>query len=176
VVKALADGGVTVAEITMTVPGALDVVKQVRASLGDRVLLGAGTILDPETARAAFLAFATLATAQIHEGQITSTQGSLSIDLTPEFRRWLGLLDEDALYLELLAWKRTQGWWNFAFDRGAIGTALASDRYQILGLPGLMALSSLADLERLQRLAATLVRRLLEGLYRRRENQRSRFS
>jgi 2-dehydro-3-deoxyphosphogluconate aldolase/(4S)-4-hydroxy-2-oxoglutarate aldolase len=56
VVRALADGGVTVAEITMTVPNALDVVKQVRASLGDRVLLGAGTVLDPETARAAFLA------------------------------------------------------------------------------------------------------------------------
>src|ERR1051325_9783501 len=56
VVRALADGGVTVAEITMTVPGALDVVKAVRAALGDRVLLGAGTILDPETARAAILA------------------------------------------------------------------------------------------------------------------------
>jgi 2-dehydro-3-deoxyphosphogluconate aldolase/(4S)-4-hydroxy-2-oxoglutarate aldolase len=56
VVRALAEGGVTVAEITMTVPGALDVVKQVRAALGDRVLLGAGTILDPETARAALLA------------------------------------------------------------------------------------------------------------------------
>jgi 2-dehydro-3-deoxyphosphogluconate aldolase/(4S)-4-hydroxy-2-oxoglutarate aldolase len=56
VVRALADGGVTVAEITMTVPGALDVLKQVRAALGDRVLLGAGTILDPETARAAMLA------------------------------------------------------------------------------------------------------------------------
>lgn len=56
VVRALADGGVTVAEITMTVPGALDVVKQVRAALGDRVLLGAGTILDTETARAALLA------------------------------------------------------------------------------------------------------------------------
>src|ERR1019366_3601283 len=56
VVRALADGGVTVAEITMTVPGSLDVVKQVRAALGDRVLLGAGTILDTETARAAFLA------------------------------------------------------------------------------------------------------------------------
>ena len=91
-------------------------------------------------------------------------------------RRWLGLLDEDALYLELLAWKRTQGWWNFAFDRAAITAALASDRYQILGLPGLMAVSSLADLERLQRLATTLVRRLFEGLYRRRENQRSRFT
>src|SRR6266480_5116166 len=56
VVRALADAGVTVAEITMTVPNALDVVKQVRAALGDRVLLGAGTILDPETARAALLA------------------------------------------------------------------------------------------------------------------------
>ena len=56
VVKALADGGVTVAEITMTVPSALDVVRQARKELGDRVLLGAGTILDAETARAALLA------------------------------------------------------------------------------------------------------------------------
>lgn len=56
VVRALAEGGVTVAEITMTVPGALDVVRQVRQALGDQVLLGAGTILDPETARAALLA------------------------------------------------------------------------------------------------------------------------
>ncbi len=56
VVRALADGGVTVAEITMTVPGALDVVRQVQQALGDQVLLGVGTILDPETARAALLA------------------------------------------------------------------------------------------------------------------------
>lgn len=56
VIKALADGGVTVAEVTMTVPGALDVVRQARQVLGDRVLLGAGTILDSETARAAILA------------------------------------------------------------------------------------------------------------------------
>src|SRR5881409_3994630 len=56
VCRALADGGVTVVEITMTVPDALDVVRRVRAALGDRVLLGAGTILDPETARAALLA------------------------------------------------------------------------------------------------------------------------
>jgi 2-dehydro-3-deoxyphosphogluconate aldolase/(4S)-4-hydroxy-2-oxoglutarate aldolase len=56
VVRALADGGVTVAEITLTVPNALDVIRHARAELGDRVLLGAGTVLDPETARAAFLA------------------------------------------------------------------------------------------------------------------------
>ena len=54
--RALADGGVTVVEITMTVPDALQVLGRVRAALGDRVLLGAGTILDAETARAALLA------------------------------------------------------------------------------------------------------------------------
>jgi 2-dehydro-3-deoxyphosphogluconate aldolase/(4S)-4-hydroxy-2-oxoglutarate aldolase len=54
--RALADGGVFVVEITMTVPDALDVLRRVRTALGDRLLLGAGTVLDPETARAALLA------------------------------------------------------------------------------------------------------------------------
>ena len=54
--RALADGGVNVVEITMTVPDALDVVRQVHKALGDRLLLGAGTILDSETCRAALLA------------------------------------------------------------------------------------------------------------------------
>ena len=56
VARALADGGVSVVEITMTVPNALEVVRQVRQALGDRLLLGAGTVLDAETARAALLA------------------------------------------------------------------------------------------------------------------------
>lgn len=56
VCEALAEGGVTVIEITMTVPDALDVINHVRQTMGDRVLLGAGTVLDPETARAALLA------------------------------------------------------------------------------------------------------------------------
>jgi 2-dehydro-3-deoxyphosphogluconate aldolase/(4S)-4-hydroxy-2-oxoglutarate aldolase len=56
VAKALADGGVTVMEITFTVPNALEVIRQVRQELGERVLLGAGTVLDPETARSALLA------------------------------------------------------------------------------------------------------------------------
>ena len=56
VIAALAEGGVGVAEVTLTVPGALDVIKAAKAQLGDRVLLGAGTVLDPETARAAILA------------------------------------------------------------------------------------------------------------------------
>src|SRR5205823_4462310 len=47
---------VTTVEITMTVPFALDVLRRVREALGDRVLLGAGTVLDSETARAVLLA------------------------------------------------------------------------------------------------------------------------
>ncbi len=56
VARALAEGGVTVVEITMSVPNALEVLRQVRQALGDRLLLGAGTVLDPETARAVLLA------------------------------------------------------------------------------------------------------------------------
>ncbi|MEW4569092.1 bifunctional 4-hydroxy-2-oxoglutarate aldolase/2-dehydro-3-deoxy-phosphogluconate aldolase [Tautonia sp. JC769] len=56
VVRALADGGVTAAEITFTVPDATEVIRVVRKALGDRIVLGAGTVLDPETARAALLA------------------------------------------------------------------------------------------------------------------------
>ncbi len=56
VAKALADGGVRAVEITMTVPDALSVIREVHRELGDRIILGAGTILDTETGRAAILA------------------------------------------------------------------------------------------------------------------------
>jgi 2-dehydro-3-deoxyphosphogluconate aldolase/(4S)-4-hydroxy-2-oxoglutarate aldolase len=56
VARALYEGGVDVLEVTFTVPRALEIIAAVRKELGDKVLLGAGTVLDPETARAAFLA------------------------------------------------------------------------------------------------------------------------
>jgi 2-dehydro-3-deoxyphosphogluconate aldolase/(4S)-4-hydroxy-2-oxoglutarate aldolase len=56
VAEALLAGGVQVLEVTFTVPGALRVVERVADRMGDRVLLGAGTVLDSETARAALLA------------------------------------------------------------------------------------------------------------------------
>ena len=56
VAGALYEGGVDVLEVTFTVPRALEIIAAVRKALGERVLLGAGTVLDPETARAAFLA------------------------------------------------------------------------------------------------------------------------
>lgn len=56
VVRALVEGGVTAIEITFTVPDAIEVIRRVRHDLGSSVVLGAGTVLDPETARAALLA------------------------------------------------------------------------------------------------------------------------
>jgi 2-dehydro-3-deoxyphosphogluconate aldolase / (4S)-4-hydroxy-2-oxoglutarate aldolase len=56
VVDAICAGGVPILEITMTVPGALDVMEQVSRRFGSDVVLGAGTVLDPETARACILA------------------------------------------------------------------------------------------------------------------------
>jgi len=56
VIRALAEGGVTAAEVTFTVPDAVEVIRKVRREVGDTVVLGAGTVLDPETARAAMLA------------------------------------------------------------------------------------------------------------------------
>lgn len=56
VVQSLAEGGVSAAEVTFTVPDAIDVIREVRREVGDAVVLGAGTVLDTETARAALLA------------------------------------------------------------------------------------------------------------------------
>jgi 2-dehydro-3-deoxyphosphogluconate aldolase/(4S)-4-hydroxy-2-oxoglutarate aldolase len=55
-VEAIYNGGIRAAEITMTVPGAIRALEKVADAFGDRIVLGAGTVLDPETARAAMLA------------------------------------------------------------------------------------------------------------------------
>jgi 2-dehydro-3-deoxyphosphogluconate aldolase/(4S)-4-hydroxy-2-oxoglutarate aldolase len=49
-VEALLEGGIDVLEITMTVPGAIEVVRQVAAKHGGSALVGAGTVLDADTA------------------------------------------------------------------------------------------------------------------------------
>ncbi|HXT57341.1 MAG TPA: bifunctional 4-hydroxy-2-oxoglutarate aldolase/2-dehydro-3-deoxy-phosphogluconate aldolase [Pirellulales bacterium] len=56
VALALVAGGVEVMEVTFTVPKAHRVLETVADRLGDKILLGAGTVLDPETARIAMLA------------------------------------------------------------------------------------------------------------------------
>jgi 2-dehydro-3-deoxyphosphogluconate aldolase / (4S)-4-hydroxy-2-oxoglutarate aldolase len=56
VVRALRDGGCEAAEITMTTPNALDAIAKAKAALGKDAVIGVGSVLDPETARAAILA------------------------------------------------------------------------------------------------------------------------
>jgi len=56
VAGAIRDGGAPLLEITMTVPGALDIIKEIADTFAGTVLVGAGTILDSETARMAILA------------------------------------------------------------------------------------------------------------------------
>jgi 2-dehydro-3-deoxyphosphogluconate aldolase/(4S)-4-hydroxy-2-oxoglutarate aldolase len=56
VCRALGAGGVSACEITMTTPGALDAIAKASRELGDAALVGAGSVLDAATARAAILA------------------------------------------------------------------------------------------------------------------------
>jgi 2-dehydro-3-deoxyphosphogluconate aldolase/(4S)-4-hydroxy-2-oxoglutarate aldolase len=55
-VQAIYNGGIRAAEITMTVPGAIKALEKVADLFGDKIVLGAGTVLDPETARICMLA------------------------------------------------------------------------------------------------------------------------
>ena len=50
-VAAIKAGGLSVLEITMTVPGAVGIIEQIAKRYGDEVLVGAGTVLNAETAR-----------------------------------------------------------------------------------------------------------------------------
>jgi len=56
IVDVIKEGGIDTIEITMTVPDAIGVMEAVVRKFGDDVLLGAGTVLDAETARASILA------------------------------------------------------------------------------------------------------------------------
>ena len=55
-IEAIYRGGVRSAEITMTVPGAIKALEKIADQFGDKIMLGAGTVLDPETARVCMLA------------------------------------------------------------------------------------------------------------------------
>ena len=55
-IDAIREGGISILEITMTVPGAIGVIEQVSARYGSEAVVGAGTVLDGETARACILA------------------------------------------------------------------------------------------------------------------------
>jgi 2-dehydro-3-deoxyphosphogluconate aldolase/(4S)-4-hydroxy-2-oxoglutarate aldolase len=55
-IEAIRQGGVSILEITMTVPGAVRLIEELAKRFGSDAVVGAGTVLDPETARACILA------------------------------------------------------------------------------------------------------------------------
>lgn len=55
-VEALLEGGIAAVEVTMDTPGALRAVEEIQRRFGQTAAVGAGTVLDPETGRAALLA------------------------------------------------------------------------------------------------------------------------
>ena len=51
--KALVAGGIRAVELTMSIPNALEAVRTIDRELGDKILLGVGTVIDADTCRAA---------------------------------------------------------------------------------------------------------------------------
>ena len=49
--EAVCAGGIPIVEVTMTVPGAVEVIAQLAKTVGGQILIGAGTVLDAETAQ-----------------------------------------------------------------------------------------------------------------------------
>jgi len=72
VVDALAEGGVRALEVTMTVPGAIDLIGELAPTLPSGFILGAGTVLDTETARLAILAGAKFIVSPVFRPEVIS--------------------------------------------------------------------------------------------------------
>jgi len=80
---AIKAGGVKVIEVTMTTPGAIEVIAEATARYGDDVLFGAGTVLDTETARAAILAGAGFVVAPTLNLEVLALCNRYSIPVMP---------------------------------------------------------------------------------------------
>ena len=80
---AIKAGGVQVIEVTMTTPGALGVIETAKGRYGQDVLFGAGSVLDPETARAAILAGADFVVAPTLNLEVVALCNRYSIPVIP---------------------------------------------------------------------------------------------
>jgi 2-dehydro-3-deoxyphosphogluconate aldolase/(4S)-4-hydroxy-2-oxoglutarate aldolase len=81
--RALVEGGVAAVEVTMTTPGALDVIASTRKELGEDVLIGAGTVLTPADARRAVAAGASFLVAPTINSQVIQIAHDAGLSVTP---------------------------------------------------------------------------------------------
>jgi 2-dehydro-3-deoxyphosphogluconate aldolase/(4S)-4-hydroxy-2-oxoglutarate aldolase len=80
---AIMKGGVKVIEVTMTTPGALEVISTAKKRYGSEVIFGAGSVLDPETGRAAILAGADFVVAPTLNLELIAMCNRYSIPVAP---------------------------------------------------------------------------------------------
>ena len=83
VVDALAAGGVRALEVTMTVPGAVRLIEQIAPTLPGGFVLGAGTVLDTETARACILAGARFVVGPVFRPDVIATCHRYDVAVMP---------------------------------------------------------------------------------------------
>ena len=83
VVEAICEGGVTAIEITMSVPRAFEMIEEVVRRLGDSALVGAGTVLDAETARLAIAAGARYVVSPVFKPEIIRTAHRYDVPALP---------------------------------------------------------------------------------------------
>jgi 2-dehydro-3-deoxyphosphogluconate aldolase/(4S)-4-hydroxy-2-oxoglutarate aldolase len=81
--NAIKEGGVRVIEVTMTTPGALEVIREAKEKYPEGILFGAGSVLDPETARMAILAGADFIVAPTLNFQVVALCNRYSIPIIP---------------------------------------------------------------------------------------------
>ena len=83
VVDAMADGGVRALEVTMTVPGAVDLIRALAPTLPDGFLLGAGTVTDVATARAVIDAGARFVVGPVFRPEVVAACHELDVPAMP---------------------------------------------------------------------------------------------
>lgn len=70
IIKALSNAGLSALEITMTTPNALSIIKELNKKISSDFLIGAGSVLDSETARAAILAGAEFIVSPVYKPKL----------------------------------------------------------------------------------------------------------
>ncbi|ACY49155.1 bifunctional 4-hydroxy-2-oxoglutarate aldolase/2-dehydro-3-deoxy-phosphogluconate aldolase [Rhodothermus marinus] len=83
VVEAICEGGVTAIEITMSVPRAFQMIEEVARRLGDVALVGAGSVLDAETARLVIEAGARYVVSPVFKPEIIQTAHRYDVPALP---------------------------------------------------------------------------------------------
>jgi 2-dehydro-3-deoxyphosphogluconate aldolase/(4S)-4-hydroxy-2-oxoglutarate aldolase len=81
--EAIHKGGVSALEITMTTPNALAVIENLSKSMGDEIIVGVGSVLDPQTAISAINAGAQFVVSPIFKLDIVETVKKLGIPVMP---------------------------------------------------------------------------------------------